>query len=660
MAITARTIKAGAAYVEVFADDSPLARGLKRARARLKRFGVAVRSIGLKMFAVASAMAAPLALSIKVAGDAIETLNKFEAVFGVQAKAASQFAETLVTALGRSRSEIRDSLSSMQAFFVGLGFTGKAARTMAQRMTELSIDFASFYNIQDPEALEKFQSGLAGMSRPLRQYGVNLLESAVQEQALAMGLAKTGKELTMQHKVIARYAIIMETMGKQGAVGDAVKTAGEFQNRMKALRGELRNAAEEIGMSLIPVVTPLVQKVMEIVKYLGAWAKANKGTIVTVAKLVAVLGAAGASLILLSGFLTVVGFAMGGLAAILGTVSALFGVVFTVVSAILSPIGLLIAAVGVLGAYLVFASGAGGRALDWLAQRFTNLKERATAAFDGIKTALKAGDIALAARIMWAAVKIEWLKGIQGLSTEWAEFTLVLELGFERVTGYWSKEWSIFVAGQKRGWTRYQQYIDHSYGWWIAAAKKTAAEIRGAFDKTYDVGQAKRAAEAELRERENATDQWARDKIAAVDAIEKETVKLLQAEHELRMAHIFQEGKERTKAAQVALAQAREDLNVLLTEARMKARRIAELAGIEGEGVPEPGKFDPEGLLAGLQAKLAAGAGKAVSVTGTFAGTAVARMGMGRRPIETLVEIQRAAAADAKRTADNTEGLVFG
>ena len=42
-------IRAGRAFVELFADDSKLVAGLRRASARLKAFGAALSGIGLKM-----------------------------------------------------------------------------------------------------------------------------------------------------------------------------------------------------------------------------------------------------------------------------------------------------------------------------------------------------------------------------------------------------------------------------------------------------------------------------------------------------------------------------------------------------------------------------------------------------------------------------------
>ena len=42
-------IRAGRAFVELFADDSKLVRGLRRAEKRLRAFGAQIRDLGLRM-----------------------------------------------------------------------------------------------------------------------------------------------------------------------------------------------------------------------------------------------------------------------------------------------------------------------------------------------------------------------------------------------------------------------------------------------------------------------------------------------------------------------------------------------------------------------------------------------------------------------------------
>jgi hypothetical protein len=74
---------------------------------------------------------------------------------------------------------------------------------------------------------------------------------------------------------------------------------------------------------------------------------------------------------------------------------------------------------GVLGTLL---SGSLGSAVAWLKDRFVELKSDAVAAFLGISDAMAAGDMSLAAKVLWATIKMEATKGIAALESHWLDF----------------------------------------------------------------------------------------------------------------------------------------------------------------------------------------------------------------------------------------------
>src|SRR5690606_8693374 len=69
---------------------------------------------------------------------------------------------------------------------------------------------------------------------------------------------------------------------------------------------------------------------------------------------------------------------------------------------------------------LVYASGVGAKALQWLSARFGNLKAEALAAWQGTGDALAAGAISLAAEILWLTLKLQWQKGVAAINEVWA------------------------------------------------------------------------------------------------------------------------------------------------------------------------------------------------------------------------------------------------
>ena len=121
-------IRAGGAFVELFAADSNLVRGLKRAQRRLQTFGASVRAIGARMFAAGSLVAGPLSLAVKAASDMEETMNKFNVVFGNNAMVVKEWGDEFAGQIGRSKKQIADFLAGTQDLLVPIGFEAGAAR----------------------------------------------------------------------------------------------------------------------------------------------------------------------------------------------------------------------------------------------------------------------------------------------------------------------------------------------------------------------------------------------------------------------------------------------------------------------------------------------------------------------------------------------------
>ena len=94
---------------------------------------------------------------------------------------------------------------------------------------------------------------MSGSSEVLAKYGINTKEAAVSQEALNNGWDPSA--LTEQQKAMARLAIIAKTLGEQGAIGDAAKTAGSFANVLKKLRASAIDMGTAIGRQLLPPLT---------------------------------------------------------------------------------------------------------------------------------------------------------------------------------------------------------------------------------------------------------------------------------------------------------------------------------------------------------------------------------------------------------------------
>lgn len=416
-------IRAGSAFIELKSKDSGFTRGLRKAERRLKAFGKTMGGIGRKIGLMAAVFAPVAIAAIKFASDAEESASRFKAVFGSLADDSAKWADELARRVGRAKVEVIDSLSSMQSFFVGLGLDNGQAQKMSQQLTELSIDFASFNNITDDDAMGRFISALSGSSEVLARFGINTKAAALQQELLTMGITKSWSAVTEQEKAMARYSIILRTMTDQGALGDATRTAGSFANQMKRLRANLINAATAIGKSIMPPLAKLLKIINPILTAFAEWADANKKAVATAAAVVTAVGALAVGIIGIGLAFGFAGFAISGFLAVMAALGTIAGVVGGAIAFLISPLGLLIGIGAILGMTLLNLLVDFKAVADYARGTFSRVLASTLEVFDGIKNAIMKGDIALAFKIMTKSIELVWVGMLGTLKTKWFGFT---------------------------------------------------------------------------------------------------------------------------------------------------------------------------------------------------------------------------------------------
>lgn len=199
------------------------------------------------------------------ASDLNESLSKVQTVFGSSAGDIDAWSKTAATGMGMTRGAALEAAGTFGNFLQAMGATTPAAADMSKKMVQLATDLGSFNNADPTEVLLALRSGLSGESEPLRKFGVALSEAAVSAKAVQLGLSATGKELTEQQKIQARYAIIMDQT--KTAQGDFARTSDGLANQTKILKAMFSDAANELGTALLPGVVAVAGALIQLLPY---------------------------------------------------------------------------------------------------------------------------------------------------------------------------------------------------------------------------------------------------------------------------------------------------------------------------------------------------------------------------------------------------------
>jgi|GEM_PF-3558715 len=254
-------MKVGELFVVLGLDNKEFERGLDSSKKSVDSFstyvnkkftqiGEGMKNLGTKMSLF---LTAPLTLvgrkAIQMASDVVESENLFEVSMGSMGKAARQWSIDLSKALGLNQYEVRKTLATFNVMLGSMGFSEEAAYSMAKGLTQLSYDMSSFYNLKPEQAFEKLQSGISGEIEPLKQLGILVSDTIIQQWALQHGWIREGQQLSENQKILARYNVIMEATRK--AQGDLARTMDSPANTARRREAQLAEAQVEAGKRLL-------------------------------------------------------------------------------------------------------------------------------------------------------------------------------------------------------------------------------------------------------------------------------------------------------------------------------------------------------------------------------------------------------------------------
>jgi len=593
---SARAIRAGAAYVELTANDNKLVRGLKRAQRRLRAFSASTREVGKRMAAMSAVFATPFIAGVKVFadfeqqmanvstmlkdptmhitefrreirrmssefGESTETLagglydilsasipaEKALGVLAVAARAAkagltdtATSADAITTVLNSYGLEaenaavvsdllfsiVRRGKTTFAELAPSIGNVANIAATAGVGLDEMgaSIALLTRNGIKTEDAITALRAIMTSFLKPskeaselAKELGFEMNTATLKSESLAGVFERISKlppdaVAKLFPNIRALKGVLPALANMEGFADDIdamQSSAGATETAYKKMTNTLMHSFNQLKQSAIGVLSVLGEAIAEpigkatkvIKRYVGVVRELivkNKGLVIAALKVVLAIGLLGASLVVLGTAGAAMAFVFGGIASIIAGVGTAIGILGTILAALLSPIGLVISGMVALASYILYATGTGAKALKWLGEKFEALKNIASQAWQGIGDALAAGDIALAAKILWLTLQMEWKKGINSLNAMWIKFKEFfmsiatnaffgvvavlaeawagMQVAWVETVTFLANIWTGFTLGITKAWNETQGFL--AKGW---------IELMGLFDEGLEV-----------------------------------------------------------------------------------------------------------------------------------------------------------------------------
>lgn len=194
---------------------------------------------------------------LELGSNLAEVQNVVDVTFTTMSQKVTKFAKTAMAQFGLSETVTKKYMGTYGAMSKAFGYSEAQAYNMAEAITGLTADVASFYNLSTDEAYTKMKSIWTGETESLKDLGVVMTQSALDSYALAKGFGKTTAKMSEAEKVALRYKFVQEQLS--AAQGDFSRTSGGWANQVRVLKLNFEGLKATLGQSFIVVFTPIVK-----------------------------------------------------------------------------------------------------------------------------------------------------------------------------------------------------------------------------------------------------------------------------------------------------------------------------------------------------------------------------------------------------------------
>ena len=195
---------------------------------------------------------------VEVASSIEEMQNKFDVVFGDMRNEVDKWAQEYSDAIGRNKNDIKTYLADQQNLLVGFGMTRQAGAKMAEQMTSLALDLASFGNMDETASVNAMTKAVMGESEAAKTLGAVLNDSTRAQAMATLGLKGTYDKLDQLTKMQVNYQAILQQ--SPDAIGDCQRSLDSYESTKKRYIAKLKEIKTIVGQFFLPTY----QKILSI------------------------------------------------------------------------------------------------------------------------------------------------------------------------------------------------------------------------------------------------------------------------------------------------------------------------------------------------------------------------------------------------------------
>lgn len=218
----------------------------------------------------AGALAKGLASAVKESIDMVEAYNLFTVAMGDSIDKGQEFVSKMSEVYGMDPKNIYNTAGYFYQLTDAIGMTDDASATMSLSLTKMSNDLASLFNMDVATVSENLASGMQGMTRAVRKYGMDIRATTLQQTALTYGITDQVESMNEANRMALRYLTMIDQANNainqySSDTDKASDTMGDFARNIETPANQIRIFKEQItqlGRAIGNFFLPVLAKVL--------------------------------------------------------------------------------------------------------------------------------------------------------------------------------------------------------------------------------------------------------------------------------------------------------------------------------------------------------------------------------------------------------------
>ena len=228
------------------------------------------------------------AASFKLGADFEQALGKMNVVFEDNSRNVEKWAQNSLRDFGLARSTAVTMASDFGALFKGMGISLKETEEWSKTLTERTMDLSNFYDTTIEETTNALNAIVTGQTQPLRKFGINMTQAALQEYAYSQHIRKRVKDMTEAEKVQLRYNFVIEKTNI--AVGTTARESDSATGQINRFKEGIKELGLSFSEEILPIITPVIEWLNNVIEKFSSLSDGTKKFIVIAGGLVATIG----------------------------------------------------------------------------------------------------------------------------------------------------------------------------------------------------------------------------------------------------------------------------------------------------------------------------------------------------------------------------------